>query len=152
MAEAAAINRRALQAVEAIMAPGVSTAELNRVAEDTIVSLGGRPAFKGYRGFPATLCTSLNDVVVHGIPNDRLLRDGDILSIDIGTFFRGYAADMAKTYAIGTFALCGYRSYPRRGATGRRICCGTGCGRGGWILGCPRVCRTRYRAGFSRSP
>lgn len=104
MAEAAAINRRALQAVEAIMAPGVSTAELNRIAEDTIVSLGGRPAFKGYRGFPATLCTSLNDVVVHGIPNDRLLRDGDILSIDIGTFFRGYAADMAKTYAIGTIS------------------------------------------------
>jgi methionyl aminopeptidase len=104
MAEAAVINREALKAVEKAMAPGVSTAELNRVAEDTIVSLGGKPAFKGYRGFPATLCTSLNDVVVHGIPNDRPLKVGDILSIDVGTFFRGYAADMAKTYPIGTIS------------------------------------------------
>ena len=102
MAEAAVINREALEAVEAALAPGVSTAELNAIAEDAILSRGGTPAFKGYRGFPATLCTSLNDVVVHGIPNDRPLMEGDIVSIDIGTFYRGYAADMAKTYAVGT--------------------------------------------------
>ena len=102
MAEAAVINREALEAVEREIAPGVSTATLDAVAEDAIVSRGGTPAFKGYRGFPATLCTSINDVVVHGIPNDRPLRDGDIVSIDIGTFYRGFAADMARTYAVGT--------------------------------------------------
>ena len=102
MAEAAVINRRALERVEAQIAPGVSTAELNQVAEDAILEGGGKPAFKGYNGFPATLCTSVNDVVVHGIPDDRPLSDGDIVSIDIGTFYRGYAADMAKTYVVGT--------------------------------------------------
>jgi methionyl aminopeptidase len=101
MAEAAAINRQALEAVEALIAPGVSTAELNDVAEDAILSRGGKPAFKGYRGFPATLCTSVNDIVVHGIPDRRPLAEGDIVSIDIGTFYRGYAADMAKTYGVG---------------------------------------------------
>lgn len=102
MAEAAVINRQALERVEAALAPGVSTAELNAIAEDAIVGAGGRPAFKGYNGFPATLCTSVNDVVVHGIPDDRALSDGDIVSIDIGTFYRGYAADMANTYVVGT--------------------------------------------------
>jgi methionyl aminopeptidase len=102
MAEAGTINREALAAVEAELRPGVSTAVLNAVAEDAILSRGGKPAFKGYRGFPATLCTSVNEVVVHGIPNDRPLQDGDIVSIDIGTFFRGYAADMARTYAVGS--------------------------------------------------
>ncbi len=101
MAASARINREALEAVEAEIRPGVSTAMLNAVAEDAIVSRGGKPAFKGYRGFPATLCTSVNEVVVHGIPNDRPLASGDIVSIDIGTFFQGYAADMAKTYAVG---------------------------------------------------
>ncbi len=101
MAEAAVINREALEAVEPYIQPGVSTAELNAIAEDAIVSRGGRPAFKGYRGFPATLCTSVNEVVVHGIPNTKALQQGDIVSIDIGTFYRGYAADMANTYAVG---------------------------------------------------
>lgn len=101
MAEAADVNREALEAVEKAIAPGVTTAELNSIAERAILSRGGKPAFKGYRGFPAVLCTSVNEVVVHGIPDRRPLRSGDILSIDIGTFYRGYAADMAKTYAIG---------------------------------------------------
>jgi methionyl aminopeptidase len=98
---AAVINREALEEVEKLIAPGVSTAELNAVAEDAIVSRGGKPAFKGYRGFPATLCTSVNEIVVHGIPDRRPLVEGDIVSIDIGTFHGGYAADMAKTYAVG---------------------------------------------------
>jgi methionyl aminopeptidase len=105
MAEAAVINREALEAVEKLIAPGVSTAELNAVAEDAIVSRGGRPAFKGYRGFPATLCTSVNDIVVHGFPDDRPLAEGDIVSIDIGTFYGGYAADMAKTFAVGEISV-----------------------------------------------
>ena len=105
MAEAAIINREALEAVEKLIAPGVSTAELNAVAEDAILSRGGKPAFKGYRGFPATLCTSVNDVVVHGFPGPRPLAEGDIVSIDIGTFYGGYAADMAKTYAVGKISV-----------------------------------------------
>ncbi|MEJ2668126.1 MAG: type I methionyl aminopeptidase [Deinococcales bacterium] len=101
MAEAAVINREALEAVAAAVRPGVSTLELNALAEDAILSRGGKPAFKGYRGFPATLCTSVNEVVVHGIPGDVRLAEGDIVSIDIGTFYRGYAADMARTFAVG---------------------------------------------------
>ncbi len=104
MAEAAAINREALEAVEAAIAPGVTTAELNTIAEDAIVSRGGRPANKGYRGFPATLCISVNEVVVHGMPSNRPLVEGDIVSVDIGTFYRGYAADMAGTYPVGTIS------------------------------------------------
>jgi methionyl aminopeptidase len=102
MIEAAEINRAALEALEPLIKPGATTAQLNEAAEDAIVSRGGTPAFKGYRGFPATLCTSLNEVVVHGIPNHKPLREGDILSVDIGTFYKGYAADMAKTYPVGT--------------------------------------------------
>jgi methionyl aminopeptidase len=110
MLEAARINREALEAIEPYIKPGATTALLNKVAEDAILSRGGKPAFKGYRHpsggvpFPATLCTSVNEVVVHGIPNDKPLKDGDILSIDIGTFYRGYAGDMAKTYAIGNIS------------------------------------------------
>lgn len=105
MADAAVINREALEAVERVIAPGVSTAELNAVAEDAILTRGGKPAFKGYRGFPATLCTSVNEVVVHGFPGDRRLLEGDIVSVDIGTFYRGYAADMANTYPVGTISV-----------------------------------------------
>jgi methionyl aminopeptidase len=101
MIEAAIINREALESLEPLIKPGVSTAELDAAAEDAIVSRGGVPAFKGYRGFPATLCTSLNEIVVHGIPDRKPLAEGDIVSVDIGTFYKGYAADMAKTYAVG---------------------------------------------------
>lgn len=104
MAEAAVINREALEAVATAVRPGVSTRELNAIAEDAIVSRGGKPAFKGYRGFPATLCTSVNEVVVHGIPGGVRLAEGDIVSIDIGTFYRGYAADMASTYGVGAIS------------------------------------------------
>jgi methionyl aminopeptidase len=110
MAEAARINREAMDAVAEAVDVGVRTAELNRIAEDAIVSRGGRPAFKGYQGasatpFPGTLCTSINEVVVHGIPSDRRLQDGDIVSIDIGTFYRGFAADLARTFAIGSISV-----------------------------------------------
>jgi methionyl aminopeptidase len=106
MADAARVNREAMDEVAAAIAPGVTTAELNRIAEGAIVARGGRPAFKGYGGnggpaFPATLCTSINEVVVHGIPADRPLLEGDIVSIDIGTFHRGFAADLARTFPVG---------------------------------------------------
>ena len=108
MAEAAAINREALEAAARAVAPGVSTAELNRIAENVILSRGGKPVNKGYPNskegypdFPAALCTSVNEVVVHGIPDARPLRSGDIVTIDVGTTYKGYVADMACTYAVG---------------------------------------------------
>jgi methionyl aminopeptidase len=85
--------------------PGVTTLELDKFAESWIHRAGGDPAFKGYRGYPATLCTSLNDEIVHGIPSKAVvLKDGDILSIDVGIIRKGYYGDAATTVAIGTIS------------------------------------------------
>jgi len=81
---------------------GMTLREVDRMAERGIREQGGIPTFKGYHGFPASICASVNEVVVHGIPGDRVLREGDILSIDIGTTFEGYVSDSAATIAIGT--------------------------------------------------
>jgi methionyl aminopeptidase len=82
--------------------PGVSTGELDRYAEQSIRDRGGVPAFKGYRGFPASLCASINDEVVHGIPtSDRVLEDGDIVSLDLGVKLEGFFGDSAITVAVG---------------------------------------------------
>jgi len=81
---------------------GMTLAELDRLAEKGIRERGGVPTFKGYHGFPASICASVNEVVVHGIPRSRVLKDGDILSIDIGTTFERYVSDTAATVAIGT--------------------------------------------------
>lgn len=84
------------------LAPGQSTAFLDRLAERLIRGAGAEPAFKGYQGYPATLCTSINNEVVHGIPSEkRLLEEGDILSIDVGLFRDGLYVDMAVTVAVG---------------------------------------------------
>lgn len=80
---------------------GVSTQELDKIAEDFIRSHGAKPAFKGYRGFPATLCTSINEQVVHGIPSQYKLQHGDVVSIDCGVFKDGYVGDTAYTYVVG---------------------------------------------------
>ncbi len=91
-----------LDEVCAQIAPGVSTAYLDRLAEGLIRDAGAQPAFKGYHGFPATLCTSINDEVVHGIPSEkRILSEGDIISIDIGLLKEGFYADMATTVPVG---------------------------------------------------
>jgi methionyl aminopeptidase len=81
--------------------PGMTLREVDRMAERGIRERGGVPTFKGYHGFPASICASVNEVVVHGIPGDRRLVDGDILSIDIGTTYEGYVSDSAATVAIG---------------------------------------------------
>jgi methionyl aminopeptidase len=81
--------------------PGVTTAELDRLAETFIRDHGGRPAFKGYRGFPASICPSVNEEVVHGIPGPRELREGDIIGIDVGVEKDGYYGDAARTFAVG---------------------------------------------------
>lgn len=80
---------------------GIKTIELDRLAEDFIRSKGATPSFKGYEGFPSTLCISINDEVVHGFPSERILKDGDIISIDIGACYKGYHGDSAWTYQVG---------------------------------------------------
>ncbi len=80
---------------------GITTGELDKIAYDYIVSCDATPSFKGYHGFPATLCTSVNNQVVHGIPNKYKLKDGDIISIDIGACYQGYHGDSAWTYKVG---------------------------------------------------
>lgn len=80
---------------------GITTRELDQIAEDIIRREGVKPAFKGYNGFPACLCTSVNEVVVHGIPNDVKLKDGDIVSIDAGVIYEGYYSDAARTHLVG---------------------------------------------------
>jgi methionyl aminopeptidase len=82
--------------------PGVSTYDLDRVADETIRSKGAKSAFKGYRGFPAAICVSINEEVVHGIPNKkRILKEGDILGLDMGTIYQGYYGDSAMTFPVG---------------------------------------------------
>ena len=85
--------------------PGVSTLELDRIAEEYIRSQGAEPGFKGYGGFPNTLCISVNDVVVHGIPSARcILQEGDVVSVDCGTLKNGYYGDSAYTFEVGQVA------------------------------------------------
>jgi methionyl aminopeptidase len=83
------------------VAPGVSTRELDVIAEDNIRAAGAVPSFKGYHGFPASICASINDEIVHGIPGDRRLADGDVLSIDCGAILEGWHGDSAITVAVG---------------------------------------------------
>jgi len=129
MDKANRLVHRVLRAVEEAAAPGVSTGELDKLAEGMIRAEGGTPAFKGYRGFPATLCTSINDVIVHGIPNGKnRLKDGDLVSVDCGVLLDGYYGDAAVTFGKTPFRPCGRtddwgtlarrcRSAPRRPAT-----------------------------------
>jgi methionyl aminopeptidase len=92
---------QALQAVISAVRPGVTTAELDRIAEAQIRRLGGVPSFLGYRGFPASICASVNDEVVHGIPGPRTLRDGEVVSLDLGVVMDGFHGDLALTVAVG---------------------------------------------------
>ena len=85
-----------------VIQPGITTSQLDKLAEEFIRDNGAIPAFKGYCGFPASLCTSVNDQVVHGIPSDKvILKDGDIVSVDCGTFKNGFVGDSAYTFAVG---------------------------------------------------
>ena len=85
-----------------VIKPGITTKELDIIAEEYIRKSGALPAFKGYYGFPASICTSVNDQVVHGIPGHVVLKDGDIIGIDIGAVYEGYVGDAARTHGIGT--------------------------------------------------
>lgn len=103
------ITAKTLTRLMAAAKPGVTTAELDRIADESIRSMGGVPTFIGYNGYPSAICTSVNDEVVHGMPGDRVLKDGDLLSIDIGTTFEGYVSDSAVTVQVGTASEAGQR-------------------------------------------
>lgn len=104
MREAGRVNAQALEAVKALVRPGVTTADLNAAADEVIRKHGGTPAFLDYPGpypYPATLCTSINEELVHGIPGKRKLKEGDILSVDCGTILNGFVGDSAFTIGVG---------------------------------------------------
>jgi len=102
MREAGLITQRALAAMRAAVRPGITTGELDRIAEDSIRSEGAVPSFLGYRGFTGTICASIDDEVVHGIPSrKRKLREGDIISLDCGAIFEGWHGDSAITVGVG---------------------------------------------------
>lgn len=101
MAQAGKILAEIVRELKSKVEPGVTTQELNELAEKLIFNFGAKPAFKGYQGFPATLCTSINEQVVHGVPSDRKLVEGDILSLDLGLIYNNFYSDMAVTVPIG---------------------------------------------------
>ncbi|MEX1376583.1 MAG: type I methionyl aminopeptidase [Eubacteriales bacterium] len=98
---AADIARECMQLLSDNIQVGVETKYLDKLAFDFIKSKGGSPSFKGYQGFPASICASINEEVVHGIPSERKLKDGDIIGIDLGVYINGYHSDMARTFAVG---------------------------------------------------
>lgn len=104
MRRAGLIVAETLRELRAMVAPGISTRELDAHAEKRIRSAGAYPTFKGYRGFPASICTSVNEEVVHGIPSNRRLREGDIIKIDCGATLDGYVGDAAITIPVGQVA------------------------------------------------
>lgn len=101
MRKAGRIVAKVLACLREKVAPGVTTAELDALAHQIIVGYGAKPSFKGYRGFPASLCVSVNEEIVHGIPGRRVLREGDIVSLDVGSIYRGYQGDAAITLGVG---------------------------------------------------
>src|SRR5262249_41198254 len=101
MRQAGRIVAEVLALVESELKPGVSTGHLDRIAEKYIRGNGAVPSFKGYHGYPASLCISIDDEVVHGIPGERIIRDGQIVSVDAGAIFEGWHGDGARTYFVG---------------------------------------------------
>lgn len=101
MAESCRIVAEALDGIKVKVAPGVTTKELDKFVESYIRLKGAKPAFKGYRGYPASACTSINEEVVHGIPSSRKLKEGDIISLDIGVYYKGFFGDAAVTLPVG---------------------------------------------------
>lgn len=102
MRQAGKIVAESLHIVEKAITPGITTQELDSIVEKYILSKGATPSFKGYGGFPASICTSVNNEVVHGIPSSRILKDGDIISVDIGACINGFHGDAANTFEVGT--------------------------------------------------
>ena len=95
------IAAEVLKKIEKEIVPGVTTGELDKIVESLINERGGKPSFKGYRGYPASICASINEEVVHGIPGAKKIKDGDLLKVDIGVFKEGFHGDVTITYAVG---------------------------------------------------
>jgi methionyl aminopeptidase len=102
MRAAGKLAAEAHELLRRMLAPGLTTGQLDRAAHDYIVAHGGFPSFLGFNGFPGSICASINEEVLHGIPGERALADGDIISIDIGVVLDGYQGDTARTWAVGT--------------------------------------------------
>jgi len=100
MKKSADLVGRTLGEVSKVLKPGVLAKDLDHIAEEYIRDNGGTPSFKNYNGYPATLCISINDVVVHGIPKDQVIKEGDIVSVDCGAFLNGYCGDYAYTFIL----------------------------------------------------
>ena len=101
MREAGKIVAETHEILKSAIIPGISTLELDKIAEENIRKYNAIPSFKGYGGFPGTICASINEQVVHGIPGNQIVKEGDIISIDIGAYYKGYHADAAKTHGVG---------------------------------------------------
>lgn len=104
MEKAGKIVAETLAKLEERIKPGITTKELDKIAEEYILGCGARPSFKGHYGYPASICTSINDQVVHGIPGERILKDGDIISVDCGACFEGFHGDAARTLPVGNIS------------------------------------------------
>ena len=104
MREAGKIVAETLLLIEEKVRPGITTAELDRIAEEFITKHGAKPSFKGLYGFPASLCISVNEQVVHGIPGGYALKDGDIISVDCGAYLNGFHGDAARTFGVGNIS------------------------------------------------
>lgn len=101
MREGGAILATTLDRLEDALRPGITTNRLDDIAEESITGAGAHPSFKGYRGFPASICTSPNEVIVHGIPDETPLKSGDIVSLDVGVLYKGFHVDSAWTFPVG---------------------------------------------------
>ena len=101
MREAGRVTGETLNMLETMLEPGITTIQLDRAAEKFIRSQGCIPSFKGYGGFPGSVCISINDEVIHGIPGKRALKEGDIVSFDVGACYKGYNGDAARTFGVG---------------------------------------------------
>jgi len=101
MRKAGAITRDVLNVIGEKVKPGITTRELDIIAFEYIKGCGAHPSFLGYRGYPSSICASINEEVVHGIPSDRILEEGQIISIDVGAYINGYHGDAARTFAVG---------------------------------------------------
>lgn len=104
MRQAGALTARTLELLKGEIRPGITTNQLNSIAEEFIKSQGAVPSFKNYRGYPKSICASINSVVVHGIPDGTVLREGDIISIDIGVQYKGFHGDAARTFGVGNIS------------------------------------------------
>lgn len=101
MRDGGKILAEVLKQVSKEVRPGVTTDYLNKAAKGLVLSFGAKPAFENYMGFPATLCTSINDIIVHGVPDEIKLKEGDIVSLDLGLIYKGFYSDMAITIPVG---------------------------------------------------